>query len=224
MKRVNRGGETRQDAATAKYLGFAELEEALGANAIVIDCRPAEKFAAGHVPGTVNIPLGKSFLNWTGALVPENRDFYLLTEADSNDAVKAMLHDLCKIGLTRVRGIFRSQALHDWRSRRGSLEQVAQLDATRLEKAGGNGQQVIDVRSPEEWSKGHLPGAIHIPLAALPDKLGDLDRARPIVLHCQGGGRSSIAASFLQAQGIKNVSNLAGGYEAWTKEGFPTES
>jgi hydroxyacylglutathione hydrolase len=78
------------------------------------------------------------------------------------------------------------------------------------------------VRSPEEWSHGHLPGATHIPLAALPERLGELDPSSPIVLHCKGGGRSSIAASFLQSQGMSNVSNLVGGYEAWRKEGFPT--
>jgi hydroxyacylglutathione hydrolase len=65
-----------------------------------------------------------------------------------------------------------------------------------------------------------LPGAIHIPLAELPQKLAALDRTQPIVLHCKGGGRSSIAASFLKANGIQNVSNLTGGFEAWTKDGL----
>jgi hydroxyacylglutathione hydrolase len=225
MKRVNRAVERAQDTPPPSYLGFDELDEALAAKEIVLDCRPGEKFAAGHAPGALSVPLGKSFLNWAGALVPEDRDFYLLTEAESDDAVKSMLHDLCKIGLTRVRGVFRSDALQDWKSRRGALEQIPQLDVVSLEKvAGTNDRQVIDVRSPEEWAKGHLPGAIHIPLAALPDRLADLDRDEPVVLHCQGGGRSSIAAAFLQSQGIKNVSNLAGGYDAWTKQGFPTES
>src|SRR5205823_10225039 len=160
-----------------------------------------------------------------GALVAENRDFYLVTEAESDDAVKAILHDLCKIGLTRVRGIFRTSVLHDWKTRRGALETVPQVDVAAVEAlAGANGAQIVDVRSPEEWSRGHLPGAIHVPLAALPDRLGELDRSSPIVLHCKGGGRSSIATSYLQAHGMSNVSNLVGGYEAWVAAGLTTES
>ncbi|MFL5572160.1 MAG: rhodanese-like domain-containing protein, partial [Gemmatimonadaceae bacterium] len=181
-------------------------------------------FAVGHVPGSINIPLGKSFLNWTGALVPENADFYLIAESSSDDAIKVVLQDLCKIGLTRVRGIFRVGVLHEWESRRGPLQQVPQVDPPGLrELIGADGVQVIDVRNPDEWRRGHLPGAIHIPLAALPERLSEVDPAAPVILHCQGGSRSSIAASFLQAHQFDNVSNLAGGYEGWEKAGLEIE-
>ena len=139
--------------------------------------------------------------------------------------MKLILGDLSKIGLTRVRGVFQADVLHEWKSRRGELEQVAQLDAPGLNKlAGRNGLQVVDVRSPEEWSRGHLPGAIHIPLAQLPDRIGELDASAPIVLHCKGGGRSSIATSFLQSRGLTNVSNLAGGFDAWVAQGFKIDA
>src|SRR5205823_9096393 len=160
-----------------------------------------------------------------GALVAENRDFYLVTEAESDDAVKAILHALCKIGLTRVRGIFRPSVLHDWKTRRGALETVPQVDVAAVEAlAGANGAQIVDVRSPEEWSRGHLPGALHIPLALLPDRFAELDASAPIVVHCKGGNRSSIAASFLQSQGLSNISNLAGGYDHWVAQGLAIES
>jgi hydroxyacylglutathione hydrolase len=225
MKRLNRGISSPSKPPAPHYVEFDELDEALRERASVIDCRPAQKFAAGHVPGTLNIPLGKSFLNWMGALVPEDRDFYLLTEAESDDAVKSILHDLCKIGLNRVAGVFRTDVVHEWKSRRGHVEEVSQVEPAEIGKLfGADAPQIVDVRSPEEWRKGHLPGAIHIPLAALPDKLGELDRSTPIVLQCKGGGRSSIAASFLQAHGISNVSNLNGGYEAWVAQGLTTVS
>jgi hydroxyacylglutathione hydrolase len=60
-------------------------------------------------------------------------------------------------------------------------------------------------------------------LAALPERLGELNASAPIVVHCKGGGRSAIATSFLQARGIANVSNLAGGYEDWVKRGFEVQ-
>jgi len=225
MKRVNRLGAEQPTSAEPSWMGLTELESAIGRRATVIDTRSADKFAAGHVPGTLNIPLGKSFLNWTGALVPETEEFYIITESESDEAMKNLLGDLCKIGLTRVGGVFRSDVLREWKSRRGGLEHVSQLDPRGLSKvAGKDGLQVVDVRSPEEWSGGHLPGAIHIPLAELPDRIGELDVSAPIVVHCRGGGRSSIATSFLKSQGVSDISNLAGGFDAWVAQGLDVES
>jgi len=224
MKRMNRTGTAQPAPREPTYAGLAELEGALKKGGSVIDTRPTAKFAAGHVPGTLNIPLGKSFLNWSGALVPGETDFWIITEAESDDAVKRIIDDLSKVGLTRVAGVFRSDVLREWKSRRGVLETVAQVDPQSVQKRTLDGVQIIDVRSPEEWRRGHLPGAIHIPLALLPDRIGELDASAPIVLQCQGGGRSSIATSLLQSRGLPDVSNLAGGYDAWVKEGFEIES
>jgi hydroxyacylglutathione hydrolase len=224
MKRVNRSGIVQQAPHEPTYVGLAELEDALKKGGTVVDTRPAAKFAAGHIPGTLNIPLGKSFLNWSGALVPDDTDFWIITEADSDDAVKRIVDDLSKVGLTRVAGVFRSDVLRDWKSRRGELETVAQIDPQSLQTRTRDGVQVVDVRSPEEWRRGHLPGAIHIPLALLPERIGELDASAPIVMQCQGGGRSSIATSLLQSHGARNVSNLAGGYDAWVAQGYEVES
>lgn len=223
MKRVNREAGAPKTRAVPKQLGLSELEAALSEKAVVIDTRAADKFAAGHVPGTLNIPLGKSFLNWAGALVPDDRDFYLIAEAESDDAMKAIADDLAKIGSTRIAGFFRSSVLRDW-AKHGGEEEVPQLNAKQLHDLLGARQvQVVDVRAPDEWAHGHVPGAKHIPLAALPERLGELDASGPIVLHCKSGGRSSIATSFLQARGMDSVSNLAGGYEGWVAEGFEVE-
>jgi hydroxyacylglutathione hydrolase len=224
MKRMNRSAAAQQAPREPIYGGLAELEDALKKGGTVVDTRPATKFAAGHVPGTLNIPLGKSFLNWSGALVPGDTDFWIIAEGDSDDAVKRIVDDLSKVGLTRVAGVFASDVLREWKSRGGELETVAQIDPQSLRKRTGDRVQVVDVRSPEEWRRGHLPGAIHIPLAMLPDRIGELDASAPIVLQCQGGGRSSIATSLLQSRGLPDVSNLAGGYDAWVAQGFETES
>ncbi|HET6760552.1 MAG TPA: MBL fold metallo-hydrolase [Gemmatimonadaceae bacterium] len=225
MKRVNRAAELPVKRPAPRQLELEQLETALREKAPVIDTRSAEKFAAEHVPGTMSIPLGKSFLNWTGALVPEERDFYLITEAESDEAANAVVGDLAKIGLTRVAGLFRADVLDDWKSHHGEPEHVPQLDPNQLHDVlRKKKMQVLDVRAPDEWRRGHLPGAIHIPLAALPERIGELDASLPIVLHCKGGGRSSIATSFLQARGVDAVSNLSGGYDAWVAEGFEVET
>ena len=80
-----------------------------------------------------------------------------------------------------------------------------------------------DVRANSEWNAGHVRGVKNIPLSELTDRLDELSTTQPIVLHCQGGGRSSIAASVLREKGFVDVINLSGGFGAWSKEGLPTE-
>jgi hydroxyacylglutathione hydrolase len=224
MKKINRGVHPVSPPREApRELTSNDLESALKNGAVVIDTRPREKFASGHIPGTLNIPANKSFLNWSGALVDENRDLYLITDAESQEAVDRLFADLAKIGLTPNRGYFGHPVFNDWMSRHGKLEEVDQLDAAELRGATNDDIQVVDVRGPDEWRRGHLPGAIHIPLAALPDRLGELNSAEPIVLHCKGGSRAAIAASFLKARGMSNVSSLVEGYDGWVKRGFEVE-
>lgn len=224
MKRRNRDISRQRSIRDPERKGFTELEKALGRACTVLDTRGAEKFAAGHIPGTLNIPLGKSFLNWVGALAPEDSEVHLIVDTESDEAVKQILADLCKIGMTNIAAYFGSDVLQEWKTRRGALEKVAQLEIAGFrDGASTNEAQVIDVRSPDEWSHGHLPGARHIPLAALPDRLDEIDPSRPVVLHCRGGGRSAIASSLLMSRGLTNVANLKGGYDAWVAQGLPTE-
>ena len=84
------------------------------------------------------------------------------------------------------------------------------------------GVEVIDVRNDAEWGGGHIAGAQHVPLGYLADRIGELSRAKPIVVQCAGGGRSAIGASILQSHGFDRVVNLSGGLSAWTKAGLPT--
>jgi hydroxyacylglutathione hydrolase len=77
------------------------------------------------------------------------------------------------------------------------------------------------VRGATEWADGHLPSATHIPLGHLPDRLAEVPADRPVVLQCQAGARSAIAASVLQRLGRTNVINMVGGFAAWQGEGLP---
>jgi len=83
----------------------------------------------------------------------------------------------------------------------------------------GTDGQLVDVRQPEEVADGSLPGAINIPLGDLPDRLGELDPARRVVVLCRSGGRSTNACQVLTAAGFGDVVNLAGGMLAYAKEG-----
>jgi hydroxyacylglutathione hydrolase len=86
------------------------------------------------------------------------------------------------------------------------------------------GVLVIDVRGRNEWDAGHIKGAMHLPLAELPDRLHEIPANQPIAVHCQGGSRSAIAASVLEAAGHRDVVNVTGGFGDWVKGGFPVEN
>ena len=87
----------------------------------------------------------------------------------------------------------------------------------------GNEVTVIDVRNRTEWDAGHLPGALHIPIGYLAERLGEIPRDKPIVVQCQSGARSAIATSHLQRLGLSDLHDLVGGFVAWESAGQPLE-
>ncbi|HEX9895693.1 MAG TPA: rhodanese-like domain-containing protein, partial [Gemmatimonadales bacterium] len=123
------------------------------------------------------------------------------------------------IGLDRIAGYLGPETLDVWGAEHGSLGTVGQVTVTEF---AGDGRDtfLLDVRGESEWRGGHLPGATLIPLSELPERLGEVPSDRAVVVHCQTGSRSAIAASLLLARG-RRASNLAGGYSAWVAAGLP---
>jgi rhodanese-related sulfurtransferase len=88
--------------------------------------------------------------------------------------------------------------------------------------AGRPGTLLVDVREAWELRIVRLPDAVHVPMAEIPARLGELDRARDIVVLCRSGGRSLSVAHFLEAQGYPSVANLTGGILAWRRDVDPS--
>ena len=227
MKRVNRDGpRVLGEFPKPTRVEPARMGEIIESGAVVIDVRRAAEYAAGHVARTINIPFNSSFTTRAGWLVPYGRDLYLLgadSEPAAADVAAAAARDLALIGLERVAGYFDSSALSG--PEVGSLEKVPQMTSAELAQQldGEASPVVIDVRERSEWDAGHIAGAVHVPLGQLTDRIGELERDRPVVLHCQSGGRSSVAASVLRAQGFTNVINLSDGFTGWQRRGLPVE-
>jgi rhodanese-related sulfurtransferase len=80
--------------------------------------------------------------------------------------------------------------------------------------------QIVDVRYPNEWDAGHVEGARHIPQDDLAERVGELDRNRPVGTVCRSGSRSADAAASLRDEGF-DAQNLEGGMEAWAEAGLP---
>ena len=182
----------------------------------VLDARTPDDFAAGHLRGSINVGFDGRFAE-TGGMVADIGQRIVLITYPGHEQEAAMR--LARIGSDNVVGYLTvdadgtfPEALTDLvrsapRTTVSELEQLLEANAVTL----------IDIRNPGEREFGVIDGGRSIPLAQLRGQLSDLPRNKPIVVHCAGGWRSSVAASLLRADRIDNVSDLVGGYSAWAE-------
>ncbi|HVX39306.1 MAG TPA: MBL fold metallo-hydrolase [Gemmatimonadaceae bacterium] len=220
MKAVNRDGPPPAPARAIPDVSLAALQRALAAGTPVIDARSTAAYAAGHIPGTLNIPVGTSFATWAGSLLPYDRDLIVLADDDArvNQAVRL----LAAIGLDHVAGRGGAAVREAWQAHVGTLGTVTCLTPHDLAPDGE--RLVMDVRGTADWRAGHLPFARHFFLGDLESRVADLPRDTPIAVACEGGTRSAIAASLLQARGFTDVANVTGGMRACKAAGLPVET
>ncbi len=223
MKRLNRDGPPVLGMLPRPVrLEAATLPRVLAGGACVVDTRGTKVFAAGHAAGTINVPLGRSFPTYAGWMIPFGEPFYLVVDDARPGAAEEALRDLALIGMDTCAGVFGLDALAAAGVTRGTIPQIGPADlARRLE---GGGVSVIDVRGASEWAEGHVPLARNLHYGSIGARAGELPRDGALVLHCETGSRSAIAASRLAALGFRNVFNLAGGLDAWRAAGLPAEA
>jgi hydroxyacylglutathione hydrolase len=192
----------------------AQLRTALEDGVRVVDARSVDDFAGGHLRGSVNVGFDGRFAE-TGGMVADIGEKIILVTYPGDEQAAALR--LARVGsdnavgylIVNQDGAFPAE-LRDL-VRTAPRTTVAELDRLLAQDEA----LLIDIRNPGEVESGSIPGAIHIPLAQLRVRLDLVPTDRPIVVHCAGGWRSSVAASLLRAQGFANVSDLAGGYNAW---------
>jgi hydroxyacylglutathione hydrolase len=161
----------------------------------VIDLRDRAAFAADHLTGTAGIELGSQFATYVGWLVPWGAPLTLLGQ--THDQVRAAQLQLARIGIGRPVG-----------AAVGDLDVIgAGLPRTGYERVSfarvpepSAGQVVLDVRAADEYARGHLYGARHLPIGDLPGRLAEIPDGR-LWVHCQAGYRAGIAASLLDRAG-----------------------
>ena len=102
-----------------------------------------------------------------------------------------------------------------------NVQEISPQDAATALKHGDT--LLIDVRDPDDWEEGHIPGAKNFSRGTVELEIEEAapDLSTPIITHCGGGGRSALAAESLQRMGYKNVKSLAGGFKAWKAAGLP---
>jgi glyoxylase-like metal-dependent hydrolase (beta-lactamase superfamily II)/rhodanese-related sulfurtransferase len=172
-------------------------------------------------PGHFEGPCGKGMCGRPSTTIGFERLYNPLARLERDDFVAEVLRGVPArpLNMTAIEATNRGLADLEWAMplRGGRVEAVAAADLpARLAAAPGT---LLDVREPEEYAGGHLPGAVSLPQADLASRLADVPRDRPVYLVCQGGFRSLRAAQFLRQVGYERVVNVGGGTGAWIEAG-----
>jgi glyoxylase-like metal-dependent hydrolase (beta-lactamase superfamily II)/rhodanese-related sulfurtransferase len=187
--------------------------------AFLLDARDPQEFAAGHLSGAVNVPADGRFAETAGMVARPDAEIVVVAPQDREEEVVVRL---ARIGFDRVAGYLREPEaafLTAFLTVPQRLERASRLTVPELDEAlrAPVPPVVVDVRNIGELVSGSIPGAVNIPLAQLPRRMDEIPADRPVVVHCAGGYRSSVAASLLRTAGRSDVSDLLGGFDAWSR-------
>ncbi len=212
---LNRQVHDSFDDGAARELDPTTAFAALGDGAVLLDARDQVDFAAGHLTGSLSVPLDGRFAETAGSLVTPHQDIVIV--APEGHEVEAVTR-LARIGFDRVVGYLPMIEEVLLSCEADGVGHSSRLTPRRLDEVLADRSRqvtVIDVRNEGELDGGTIPGALNVPLAQLRSRVGEVPREGSVVVSCAGGWRSSVAASYLLTQGYTDVSDLVGGYAAW---------
>lgn len=203
MGPINLQGPPALAAQEVPELGAEEFER-LMSGVEVVDGRPKDRYAHAHVPQAWGIEANQDFATWVGWLLPFDAPLALILD-EGQDEEEARVA-LARIGFENVRGLMRG--MEGWVGSGRAVAEHSTITARQFLSLSETGEplQVLDVRSPAEWSDDHLDGSVH---CYLPDLAAgsepDLDPERPVYVGCTTGHRASTAAGILGRRGFRPV-------------------
>jgi rhodanese-related sulfurtransferase len=188
----------------------------------LLDVRPSGDFAAAHLHGSLHIGLAGQYATWAGTLLDKDLPIVILAEPGRETEAATRLG---RIGFDNIAGYLEGgiQACgprEDLIRRHHRLAPAALAELLQAPEP----PLLLDVRTQAEWEAKHIPGAAHVPLQHLVERLEHIPRDRAVVTYCQGGYRSAIAVSILERAGFPRLADLAGGIAAWEAGGLPLGS
>jgi glyoxylase-like metal-dependent hydrolase (beta-lactamase superfamily II)/rhodanese-related sulfurtransferase len=206
LPEVNRlGPRVYSSPPTLARLDVHAFREVLATGAVLVDVRPIEQFAAGHVPGALSIELRPVFASWLGWLVEPDRPLVFMLDDDQDRA--ELVRQCLSIGYDNLAGEL-DGGIKAW-----SVDEVP--ETVGLVEPDAIAATIVDVRQRNEYDTGHVPGALHIELGNLADTASELPDG-PLTVMCGHGERAMTGASILGAQGRRDVSALRGGPDDWS--------
>ena len=215
-----RGAPIENNTPIVPGLPAAEFEQLIRSKqCVLVDTRSMLEFGGGHIAGAIHIEDKGELSVWAGWMLDPNQPLAIVLRSDSKlDDVVSLFW---RTGFTNVAG-YLVGGMGAWVRAGLPLDHIQQIDVHALHHDLA-AVQVLDVRSPLEWSEGHIPNAKHIYLPDLPGHMGQLNKKAPVATYCNTGYRASIASSVLKQAGFEDVKNVPGSWKAWIKAKLPIE-
>ena len=217
LNKVNRPLLTSVPQLT--QLSNQEMKDAMAKGIKLIDVRNKVDFANGFIPGSINIQGNNSFATWAGWFLTYDEPFMLLAAPSQLDDVT---RKLMRIGLDNIMGYVPSTEA--FIKEGGQLEKANVITIDEFKKAMAEPNvQVVDLRNATEYKSGHVKGADHVFIGTMMNNLNKINKDKKVLIHCQGGDRSTIGYSLLRKEGYTNVYNYSASMNEWIALGNPVE-
>jgi glyoxylase-like metal-dependent hydrolase (beta-lactamase superfamily II)/rhodanese-related sulfurtransferase len=203
-----------------KPLDLNEVAKLQGAGAQIVDTRDTADFAGSHFRGSINISLGGWYASWVGTLLDKTKPIVVIAEPGREEE---SIMRLGRIGFDQVAG-YLDHGVKALDSRPDLLGVTNRVTAKSLAEwlQLADAPFVLDVRTEKEVIENRIEGSVNIPLNHVVQRKDELPTDRQIVVLCGSGYRSSIAASLLAREGVKDVFDLVGGIQGWKATKLPT--
>ena len=197
-----------------RALSIEEVKKEIADDTILLDTRKSTVFTEGFIPTSINIGLEGRFAEWAATMLPFHSKIMLLTDDGKEEET---IIRLARVGFDKIIGFVKG-GFESWKTANELIDLIIDIDADELLMDLNYDYKmiVLDVRKELEFDNGHIKTALNIPLQTMTDltNIAAFEDTDNIYIHCAGGYRSVIAASILKKQGIHNVRNVLGGFDA----------
>ncbi|TFF99303.1 MAG: MBL fold metallo-hydrolase [Promethearchaeota archaeon] len=202
-----------------KPMSPKEFQKHMEKGTFCVDTRDPADFGGAHIAGSYNIILDGLPL-FSGWILSYDKPIILIVK-DYEDLEKGIRH-LNRLGYDNIIG-YLTGGIVSWYSHNFPTHSIPLLTARKLKQKIENNEEIfiLDVRSEDEWQKGHIEGAYHIYIGKLKNHLDEIPKERIIATLCGNGTRASLAASLLRKEGFKNAMSVLGSMKAWKSGGYP---
>ncbi len=187
-------------------------------SALVLDTRPAQLFAKGFVPNSINIGVDGSFAPWVGAMIPDiKQEILLVTEEGREEEV---ITRLARVGYDYTIGYLKG-GFDAWKNAGKEIDQITSISADELAaiKATDPTASILDVRKASEYKSEHIKGVQNAPLDFINESMASISKDKTYYVHCAGGYRSMIFVSILKARGFDHLIDVQGGFKEIKESG-----
>ncbi|MBT0548852.1 MBL fold metallo-hydrolase [Riemerella anatipestifer] len=219
---MNKGGYTSFDEVLKNGKEALSVEDfetvAENTGALILDTRNAADFHQGFVPNSINIGLKGSFAPWVGAMIVDVKQPLLLVCEEGT--VEETITRLARVGFDNVVGYLKG-GFDSWKNSGKEIDTIKRISAEAFANEYHKDTKVVDVRNIGEYSAEHVEDALSRPLMEINDWAKELDDTH-FYIHCAGGYRSMIASSILNSRGIRNFTEVDGGFAKIKETSVPT--